>query len=133
MSGHAAAFVITLFLTIGLACAVAIHAINRDRSGLFWGLLTVFTGILGAIAYALVAVTAAAEDADPDEVRLCPACGTRHLDTPEYCSDCGADLDASNDVPTATILQSGPERYCGNCHAALEDDVDRCTACDAVL
>lgn len=135
MSSHALLLTIAGFAWVVIATGVGVHAMNRGRSGFLWGLLTFFTGVLGLLAYALVAGTAANEvtDDDADRYRRCPACATRHDGEPNYCAECGESLDETDDVVTARLLRSGSRRYCSNCKSRVDRDADTCPDCGAVF
>lgn len=134
MSGHAL-LVIGLLIGIVLTIAVGVDAHNRGRSGLLWGFLTFFTGIIGAFVYALVVLTGdgSDDDGDSDAVRVCQNCSATHDGTPAYCSDCGEPLDEADDRPVASVLRSGSQGYCGNCTSRVDPDADSCPSCGAVL
>jgi RNA polymerase subunit RPABC4/transcription elongation factor Spt4 len=134
VSSHVLAVVAILFWT-GLSVAVGVHAINRDRSGLLWGALTLVTGLVGLLIYAVVAGTAADEvgGGDPERRRRCPACSASHDDAPDYCPDCGEPLDEGDDVVVARLLRSGSRGYCSNCKERVDLAADDCPNCGAVF
>lgn len=132
MSNHA---LLVLGLVVGLTMTIAVgfDAHSRGRNGVLWGLLTFFTGLLGAFVYALVLLTQAGADDDPETVRTCAACGATNAGTPEYCSDCGEPLTDGDDAPVASIIRSGSKGYCSNCQSEVGLDADACANCGAVL
>lgn len=133
MSNHAL-LLFGLLLGIGLTVAVGIDAHNRGRSGFVWGLLTFFTGLLGAFIYALVVLTDDGTDrADVDEVRRCSNCSATHPGSPDYCSECGEPLGSDDDTPVATVLRSGSQGYCSNCKARVNFDAETCSDCGATF
>lgn len=98
------------------------------------GLLTFFTGLLGLLAYAIAAGSAADEVTDNnDQYRRCPACSTRHDGDPNYCAECGEPLDETDDVVAARLLRSGSRGYCSNCTSQVALDADICPDCEAVF
>jgi hypothetical protein len=131
MSSHAA-LLIWLLLGLVLTVAVGVDAHNRGRSGFLWGLLTFFTGIVGAFVYVLVLLSGD-DSEDPESVRICPNCSATHSGTPEYCSDCGEALDRDDDAPTATVVRSGPRGYCSHCNTPVGLDAEACPGCGARL
>lgn len=121
-----------MLLTVG----VGVDAHNRGRSWVLWGMLTFFTGLVGAVIYGLVVLAGGDSSGggdDADTVRYCPNCSTTHPGTPNFCSDCGEPLDADDDRPVATILRSGSRGYCRNCTSAVGLDADTCPNCGAVF
>lgn len=135
MSSHGLALVVALLVWTALSVAVGIHAMDRDRSGFLWGLLTFFTGLIGLLIYAVVAGSAAdtVDDDEPERRRRCPACATSHDGTPNYCGECGEPLDETDDVVAARILRSGSRGYCSNCKSRVALDADRCSDCGAMF
>ena len=135
MSSHAL-LVFWLLFGITLTVGVGVHAHNRGRSGFIWGLLTLFTGIIGAFIYVLVVLTgdgAHVEGEDPDHRRVCQNCSATHTGQPEYCSGCGEALGADDDKPTGSVLRSGSQGYCSNCKGKVELDAETCGHCGALL
>jgi len=135
MSAHAL-LVFWLLFGVALTVGVGVHAHNRGRSGFIWGLLTLFTGLIGAFIYVLVVLTgdgAQAADEDPDHRRVCPNCSTAHAGQPEYCSECGEALGSDDDRPTGSVLRSGSQGYCSNCKGQVELDAEACRQCGALL
>lgn len=128
-----ALLVFGLAVGILLAVAVGIDANNRDRSGLAWGLLTFFTGLIGAFIYVLVLLMAAGSEDDPDVVRVCSNCSEAHDGAPAYCSNCGEALSQDDQAPTASIIMSGERAYCSNCNSQVDVDANACSGCGAVL
>jgi len=125
---------ILLILWTMIAIGVGVHATNRGRNGFLWGLLTVFTGLLGVGIYAVVLASAADADSDePDTVRVCSSCGARQYGRPDYCSDCGEPLGEVDETITASILRSGSQGYCSNCKSKVGLDDDACSSCGAVF
>jgi hypothetical protein len=126
-------FVLVVFWTI-LAVGVGVHAANRDRSAFLWGLVTFFTGLLGAFVYALVLASAAQSDDDAsDEVRVCPSCSARHTGSPAHCPDCGDPLSDDDEATVASVLRSGSQGYCSNCKSQVDLDADACANCGSVF
>lgn len=137
MSSHAL-LVIGLLVGLVLTVAVGVDAHRRGRSGFLWGLLTFFTGVVGAFVYALVVLTgdggkSGSGEGETDAVRVCPNCSATHAGTPDYCSDCGEPLDADDDASVATVLRSGSRGYCSDCKGRVDLDADRCPNCGAVF
>lgn len=135
MSSHAL-LVFWLLFGVALTVGVGVHAHNRGRSGFIWGLLTLFTGLIGAFIYVLVVLTgdgAQVEDEDPDHRRVCPNCSATHTGQPDYCSACGEALGADDDKPTGSVLRSGSQGYCSNCKGKVELDAETCGHCGALL
>jgi len=135
MSAHAL-LVFWLLFGVALTVGVGVHAHNRGRSGFIWGLLTLFTGLIGAFVYVLVVLTgdgASDADEDPDHRRVCPNCATAHTGQPEYCSACGEALESDDDKPTGSVLRSGSQGYCSNCKGKVELDAETCRHCGALL
>ena len=124
---------IAVFLWFSVAIAVGVHALDRDRSGFFWGVLTMIAGIFGVIAY-LVVIGNELDDPDRGErVVVCPNCSARHAESPQYCSDCGEPLGGEEETSTASIVRSGSRAYCGNCNGRVEFDADECPSCGGVF
>jgi hypothetical protein len=133
MSSHALLVLGILFWT-GSAIAVGIHAFERDRFGFLWAALVLITGLVGLLIYAVVAGTAADKvDDDDAQRRHCPACGTDHEGSPNYCPECGEPLDDGDDVATARVLRSGSRGYCSNCKSRVALDAANCPDCSAVF
>ncbi|WP_372912385.1 zinc ribbon domain-containing protein [Salinigranum sp.] len=133
MSSHAL-LAFGLLLGVVLTVTVGVDAHNRGRSGFLWGLLTLFTGLVGAFFYALVVLTGdGATDDGPDTVRYCSACATAHMGTPAFCSDCGESLGTDEDRAVASVLRSGADGYCSNCKSKVGLDAETCSNCGAVL
>ena len=121
------------FFWLVASVGVGVHAMDHDRSPFLWGTLTALTGLIGVAIYAVVIGT---QLDDPDrgtDVVVCPGCSARHPDDPEFCSDCGEALEGEGSVQTASVLRSGSEAYCGNCHSRVELDADDCPSCGSVF
>lgn len=130
MSAHV---LIAAMLWLLVAVAVSVHAMDRGRSGFFWGILTVITGIFGVVIY-LVVMGNELDDPDRGEnVVVCPNCSARHDDSPDYCSDCGEQLEEEDETSTARVIRSGSNAYCGSCNARVEFDADECPGCGSVF
>ena len=133
MSAHIFVAVILWFV---VALAVGIHAFDRGRSGFFWGILTIVTGILGLIAY-LVVMGNELDDPNRGEgeenVVVCPNCSARHAEPSNFCSDCGESLEEAEETSTASVVRSGSNAYCGNCNARVEFGADECESCGSVF
>jgi len=138
MAGEA--IIVALLLGIILGIGVGKHASARGRSGIAWGLLAFFTGLIGAIIYGLYALADSAdaenEDGDGEDSdvrRVCPDCSTMHIGGPQYCSECGTELGPDDERPIASIRRSGSRGYCTNCNGKLDLDADLCQHCGAVV
>lgn len=135
MSSHVLV-VVSLLFWVALSVAVGIHANDRGRSGFLWAIVTLLTGLVGLLVYALVLGHAADqvnEEDDAERFRRCPACSTRHEGTPNFCGECGEPLDEDDDVVAARLLRSGSRGYCSNCKSQIALDADSCPNCGAVL
>lgn len=136
VSSHAL-LVFGFLFGIALTIGVGVHAHNRGRSGFLWGLLTFFTGIIGAFIYLLVTLTSdgddTGDDGRSDVRRVCPACSSVHAGEPNYCEECGEALGPDDDRPDSTILRSGSQGYCSNCKGEVKFDADTCPNCGALL
>lgn len=122
---------VLLILWTMIAVGVGVHATNRGRNGFLWGLITVFTGLIGLGIYAVV-LASTAED-EPDTIRVCSSCGARREGRPDYCPDCGEPLGADDETVTASILRSGSQGYCSNCKSEVGLGDDACSSCGAVF
>ena len=139
MSAH---LYFALFLWTVIAAGVGVHASRRGRSGVLWGVLTFFTGLIGVVVY-LVVLVGELDDRDRDKERpgegrdgsvvVCPNCDARHAGSPKHCSECGERIEEENERRTASIVRSGPRAYCGNCNARVEFGVDECPDCHSVF
>ena len=127
MSTH---LLVAVALWGSVALPVGIHASSEGRSGVFWGLATLFSGFVGLVVYLIVLVTADEDGDEPEVVRVCPACSSDLDGRPDYCPDCGEELDETADATTARILRSGSDGYCSNCKSQVDLDADACENCD---
>jgi hypothetical protein len=123
-----------------VAFAVSIDASRRGRHGGFWAVLTLFTGLFGAILYGLVVLTTSDRPEDgsepepePETIRVCPACPSEHDDSPDRCGECGAELGPEDDRPVGRRLMTGARRYCSNCRSEVGRDAETCPSCGAVF
>lgn len=130
MSAH---FFVGAMLWLVVAVAVGVHAMDRGRSGFFWGISTVITGVIGLVVY-IVVIADELDDPDRGEtVVVCSNCAARHDESPDYCSDCGEPLGEEDETSTAGIVRSGPAAYCGRCNARVEFGADECPNCGSVF
>ena len=66
MSTH---LLVAVALWGSVALPVGIHASSEGRSGVFWGLATLFSGFVGLVVYLIVLVTADEDGDEPDQLR----------------------------------------------------------------
>lgn len=134
--------VLVTFVWGMIAFAVAFDASNRGHHAGFWALVTFLGGPFGALLYVGVALIGGGEsadgtsgetDADPETVRVCPDCASRHVGNPDYCPECGTELGPDDDHPVARRLQTGSERYCSNCKSEVDRGANTCLRCGAVF
>ncbi|MDX1748394.1 MAG: zinc ribbon domain-containing protein [Halobacteriales archaeon] len=138
MAGEFAALV---FVWGAIAFAVAIDASRRGRHAGLWAVLTLFTGLFGAVLYGLVVLTTSdqpddgtsQEGTEPETVRICPACASEHDDSPNYCDECGAELGPGDEHPVGRRLATGSRRYCSNCKSEIGREANACPNCGAVF
>mgnify|MGYP002126097712 FL=1 len=123
-----------------LAFAVAIDASRRGRHGGFWAVLTFLTGVFGVVVYGLVVLFtsdpddgASEDDEEPETVRVCSVCSSKHDGSPSYCEDCGTDLGPEDDRPVGRRLMTGSDRYCSNCRSEVDRESNACPSCGAVF
>jgi RNA polymerase subunit RPABC4/transcription elongation factor Spt4 len=130
MSGH---IFLVAMLWVLISVAISVHAMDRDRSPFFWGILTIFTGIVGVFVYLVVIGTELDDPERSENVVVCPDCSTRHTDAPTYCSECGTSLETTAETNTASILRSGSRAYCSHCKGRIDLDADQCPHCGSVF
>lgn len=124
-----------------IAFAVAIDANRRGLHSGFWAVLTLFTGLFGAIAYGLVALIGDNQPTDntsdnkrePTVIRVCPECDSDCGETQQHCATCGEALSAENEVPLGRRLKTGSRRYCSNCNSEVDREASECRQCGAVF
>jgi hypothetical protein len=123
------------------AFAVAIDASRRGHHSGFWAGLTLFTGLFGAVLYGVVVATTDGESdgetsdsrGEPERVRVCPTCSSKHDESPNYCDECGTELGPADEHPLGRRLKTGSKRYCSNCKSRIGREVDACPGCGAVF
>lgn len=115
------------------AVGVGVHAMDHDRSPFLWGILTMLTGLIGVAIYAVVMGTQLDDPNREDDVLVCPNCSARHPKEPKFCSECGEALKGEAAAPTASVLRSGAEAFCGNCHSQVEIDAEECPSCGSIF
>ncbi len=138
MSSH---LILIALLWAAVAFAVSIDASRRGRHGGFWAAVTFFTGLFGAILYVLVVVTTSdpadgetSEDGtEPEMVRVCPICSSKHDNSQNHCDECGAELGPEDEYPVGRQLMTGSRRYCSNCHSEVDRKATACPNCSAVF
>lgn len=137
MSNH---LVLIALLWAAVAFAVSIDASRRRRHGSFWAAVTFFTGLFGAILYVLVVLTTSdppddgsSRDEEPEMVRVCPDCSSKHVDSQNDCDECGAELGPEDEHPVGRRLMTGSRRYCSNCHSEVDREANACASCSAVF
>lgn len=74
-----------------VALFVAAHASGNGRSGTLWFLITLFTGFLGLVLYAIILAT------DESPTRICPECNFQNDADVTYCSDCGTEMPTADE------------------------------------
>jgi|GEM_PF-2523360 len=99
------------FILYWLLLAYWIYRDARDKNanGLAWGILTLFTNIIGWSVY-LVARPKLTE---------CPACGRSHDATYRFCPDCGYHLQSV--CPECNARVDDTWRYCAVCGTELRE------------
>lgn len=123
------------------AFAVAIDANRRGFHSGFWAVLTLFTGVFGAITYGLVALIgdnkpkdkSSTEQREPTVIRVCPDCDSDCDTTQEYCDTCGEALSSKNEVTLGRRLKTGSRRYCSHCRSEVNREAPECRQCGAVF
>lgn len=141
MSSHLGLLVLVTFVWGLIAFAVAIDASRRGHHGGFWAVLTLFTGLFGAVLYVLVALTTGApsdegaseEETEPETVRICPTCSSECEGSQSYCDECGAELGPGDEHTVGRRLKAGSRRYCSNCKSEIERGASACPSCGAVF
>lgn len=130
------------FVWGAVAFAVSIDASGRGRHAGFWAVLTLLTGLFGAILYGLVVLTTddgpgdvsgPEAEPEPETVRVCPDCSSEHGDAPDHCEECGAELGPGDDHPVGRRLMTGSRRYCSNCRSEVDVGANACPSCGAVF
>jgi hypothetical protein len=132
--------VLVAFVWGMVAFAVAIDASRRGWHGGFWAGLTFFTGLFGAVVYGVVVLTSddhthdeTPEETDPETVRVCPSCASRHDDSQNHCDECGTELGPGDEHPVGRRLMTGSRRYCSNCKSEVGREANTCRSCGAVF
>lgn len=101
-------------IQVALAIWVGVDAHRRGLNGLLWGLLVLFTHIVGLIVYLLVAPTLAQRNGvAPAAGAACPGCRARIQSDFKVCPYCGVPLG------------------CGQCGSPLEQGWKNCPQCGA--
>ncbi|MDT3436087.1 zinc ribbon domain-containing protein [Haloarcula sp. 1CSR25-25] len=129
------------FVWAMVAFAVGLDASGRDRNGGFWAVLTLLTGLFGAVLYGLVVLTTndPTDDRESDDerdsglVRVCPACSSKCDTAQNYCGECGAELGPEDESPVGRRLKTGSKRYCSNCKSEVNHTASACPSCGAVF
>ena len=141
MSSHVVLFVMFAFVWGMVAFAVGIDASRRDRNGGFWAVLTILTGLFGAVLYGLVVLTTSdpsddresGDERDSGLVRVCPTCSSKCDTAQNYCGECGAELGPEDESPVGRRLKTGSKRYCSNCKSEVGRTARACPSCEAVF
>ena len=117
--------VLILLLVILVPLAAAWYAYHREESGDLEYLLSYwYGGLLGMFVY-----RSYKETKEPDEVRQCSNCSVAYSGEPDFCSNCGEELNTTDDKQTTSIIQSGQQFFCHNCKAELDSDATECDSC----
>lgn len=106
-------------LNVALAVWVGIDAERRCGQGLLWGLLVLFTSIVGLIVYLLVCPSIARRTAaGPRAGAACPSCRAALEPGFNLCPYCGERLERA--CPGCSTPVRGEWRLCPRCGRSLE-------------
>lgn len=120
--------VLTLLLVFFVPLGLVWYAYRREESGdLEYGLSYWLGGPLGLLAYR--EYRKANETDAPDEVRQCPDCFETFTDEPDFCGNCGTEMNPEHDVPATGAERVGQLLFCATCEAELGTEADRCDGC----
>lgn len=128
--------VLAIWLIMGLFWIIVVYVVYKDadkrgRSGGFWAIIVLFTGIFGLAAYAIAIASGPNHSGTPKSQRVfCHNCGTEIDRTDRYCNECGdeqriSNTDSQSSTSNNTVEQRwGKDEQKYNLHHIFQDVKD---------
>lgn len=114
------------------ASFTASHASANNKSGIFWGVFVLLTGIIGLVIYA-ISLAGTNNPVSSESSKSCPECGVNNMPTANFCHNCSKELADNGHPHIEDSRESEGKYFCTFCDGRLETEDKNCSNCGGRL